>query len=286
MAIYSGIYKGPPKSYGTTSAKKRYIAIHNTSNNATAESESSYAKNRTDSVSSHYYVDNNSIVQSLDTKNRAFHAGSQVGNTYAIAYEITGTNSKSRDWWMKNVAWDLLAKQIATDMKLWGIQNKHLSISEMQRGGISGIVTHDDMRRAWGGTTHNDPGGNFPMDYLISKINQYLSGGSGGGNEDDMAGEIADAALKQLDGRNALGEVYLRILEGKSETDKTYNSPVSLTNINSKLDVLLAKQSEDVNEEAIVTGILATLTPAAIAAAIPAELAKDVADELSTRLTN
>lgn len=189
MAVYKEIYSGPPKNYGTTSAKKRYIAIHNTSNNASASNEVSYAKRRTDGVSSHYYVDNKQILQSLDTRHRAWHAGSQVGNTYAISYEITGTNGKSRNWWLKNVAWDLLAKQIAEDMKRWGIQNKKLTVSEMQRGGISGIVTHDDMRRAWGGTTHTDPGSNFPMDYLIKKVNQYLSGGSGGGVGDDMTPE-------------------------------------------------------------------------------------------------
>jgi len=275
MAIYSEIYQGPPKNYGTTSAKKRYIAIHNTSNNATAEAESSYAKNRTDSVSSHYYVDNNSIIQSLDTKNRAFHAGSQVGNTYAIAYEITGTNSKSRDWWMKNVAWDLLAKQIAKDMAFWDIQNKHLTISEMQRGGISGIVTHDDMRRAWGGTTHNDPGSNFPMDYLISKINQYASGGSGGGSGDDdmpTAQEVAQAVWDYKYGDNV----------------KAYN--LLLAAGQALLEVRDLKGKDFTDEDAIAAAVVTQLDPSVlaelIATQLPADLAKQVADELSERLTN
>lgn len=181
MAIYSSIYDGPPRGFSYTSERKRYIAIHNTSNDASAENEASYAKRRTDGVSSHYYVDSNSIIQSLDTKHKAWHAGSGMGNTYGIAYEITGTNSKSRQWYLDNVAWDLLAKQIATDMKLWNISNKHLTISQMNDGRSTGIVTHDDMRRAWGGTTHTDPGGNFPLDHLINKVNQYLTG------DEDMA---------------------------------------------------------------------------------------------------
>lgn len=176
MPIYKDIYNGPPRGYTATKTKKRYIAIHNTSNDAPARNEASYAKNRTDSVSSHYYVDGKDLIQSLNTDYKAWHAGSGTGNSYAISYEIVGTNSKSRDWWLKNVNWDKLAKQIATDMKEFGIKNQHLTIAQMRDGKSTGIVTHDDMRRAWGGTTHTDPGSNFPMDHLIAKVNQYLNG--------------------------------------------------------------------------------------------------------------
>lgn len=215
MAIYPSIYNGPPNNYSVSSAKKRYIAIHNTANDASAENEASYAKRRTDSVSSHYYVDSNSIIQSLDTKHKAWHAGSGTGNTYAISYEITGTNAKSRDWWLNNVAWDLLAKQIATDMKLWGISNKRLSISQMNDGYSSGIVTHNDMRLAWGGTTHTDPGSNFPMDHLIAKVNQYLTGAVQ--EEDDMF-EQADRDRDTATTWRALG-----VLENRPEIRYTIN---------------------------------------------------------------
>lgn len=175
MPIYSDIYNGPPHGYSNTYSKKLYIAIHNTSNDASAYNEASYAKRRTDSVSSHYYADKGTVIQSLNTDYRAWHAGSSIGNSRAIAYEIVGTNSKSRTWWLQNVDWDKLAKCIARDMKHWGIKNQHLSVSQMKAGTVTGIVTHDDMRRAWGGTTHNDPGPNFPMDHLIKKVNQYLN---------------------------------------------------------------------------------------------------------------
>lgn len=175
MPIYRDIYNGPPRGYSNTYSKKLYIAIHNTSNDASAYNEASYAKRRTDSVSSHYYADKSTVIQSLNTDYRAWHSGSSTGNSRAIAYEVVGTNSKSRTWWLNNVNWDKLAKQIAADMKHWGIKNQHLSVSQMKAGTVTGIVTHDDMRRAWGGTTHTDPGPNFPMDHLIKKINQYLN---------------------------------------------------------------------------------------------------------------
>lgn len=175
MTIYQSIYDGPPNNHGSQS-NKRYIAIHNTANDATAEEEASYAKRRTDSVSSHYYVDSNSIVQSLDTDLRAWHAGSSEGNSRAIAYEITGVNGWTRAQWLDRVAWDLLAGQIRKDCAAHGITARDLSVAQIRAGDLTGVITHNEMRLAWGGTTHTDPGPNFPMDHLIALINE----------EDDM----------------------------------------------------------------------------------------------------
>jgi N-acetyl-anhydromuramyl-L-alanine amidase AmpD len=203
VPVYKSIYDGPPRGYGSNKTHKKYIAIHNTSNNAPAVNEASYAKRRPDSVSSHYYVDDERIIQSLNTDLRAWHAGSTQGNSYAISYEFVGTNSKSRDWWLKNIDWDKAAKQIATDMKHFGIANRHLTSAQM-RSGVTGIVTHDQMSRVWGGSDHNDPGPNFPMDHLIKKINQYLNPPK---VEDavkeleDMVDAFERAAIRYTDGR-------------------------------------------------------------------------------------
>ena len=169
MPVYSSIYDGPPNNYGATKTKKKWIVIHNTSNDAPATNEASYAKRRTDSVSSHYYVDNQRIIQSLNTDYRAFHVGSSTGNSGGIAYEITGVNAKSRSWWLGNVRWDLLAAQIRKDCAAHGITPRLLSVSEI-KAGKTGIMTHDQARRAWGGTDHTDPGPGFPMDHLLDLV--------------------------------------------------------------------------------------------------------------------
>lgn len=168
--IYRDIYDGPPRWYGAQRTPKRYIAIHCTANTASAQAEASYAKRRTDSVSSHYYVDSDSIVQSLDTDLRAFHAGSKIGNDHAISYEITGLTSWSRQRWLDSVAWPLLVRQIRRDMAAHNITPRRLTIAEMKAGRLSGVITHNDMRLAWGGTDHTDPGPNFPMDHLIASL--------------------------------------------------------------------------------------------------------------------
>lgn len=177
QAEYSDVrFDGPPAGYNSTSYDKRYVAIHNTANDASDVAEADYAQVRSDHVSAHYYVDADSITQSLRTEYGANHAGSTIGNRHAIAYEITGTNAKTRTWWLANVAWPLLARQIARDCRKHAIAARLLTVTQMRDGVTTGIVTHDLMRQAWGGTTHTDPGPNFPMDYLIALVGAELDG--------------------------------------------------------------------------------------------------------------
>lgn len=182
MPVYPEIWAGPARSYRRDSdgdpiqSRKKYVVIHNTSNDATAEGEAAYAKVRTDGTSSHYYCDSDSILQSLNTDWCAGHVGSFEGNTYGIAYEITGVNAWTRETWLANVAWRKLAKQIAVDCREFGIPPRLLSIAEMRGGVAKGVVTHDMCRIAWGGTTHTDPGPGFPMDHLLAMVGRALAG--------------------------------------------------------------------------------------------------------------
>jgi N-acetyl-anhydromuramyl-L-alanine amidase AmpD len=176
--IYKDIYAGPAKNYGTSTISKRYIAIHNTSNTASAQNEAAYARRRTDNISSHYYADGIEIIQMLDTKLQAWHAGSSKGNQQAISYEVVGRNDWTRAQWLANVDWDKLTRQIARDCTTHNVDAQQLTIAQMNDGRSTGIVTHDQMRRAWGGTTHTDPGVNFPMDYLLALVRAQLDGGS------------------------------------------------------------------------------------------------------------
>ena len=137
MPVYQEIFDGPPRSYKRTSSgapvvsRKRYITIHNTSNTATAEGEAAYAKTRTDGTASHYYVDSDSLIQSTNTDWCVGHVGSFEGNTYGICYEITGINAWTRETWLSNVAWDLLAGAIARDCKQFGIPVRRLTIQTL-----------------------------------------------------------------------------------------------------------------------------------------------------------
>lgn len=161
--------------YDDRDDRKYGMAIHNTSNNASDENEASYATRRTDGISSHFYADKDSVIQSIDTNDRVGHAGSYEGNEHAVAYELMGGNGSSRAWWLANVAWVKLASVIAYQLKhdpdFAGFQIRRASVTEMKANPkIKAFYGHDDMRRAWGGTTHTDPGPNFPWDKLIAEV--------------------------------------------------------------------------------------------------------------------
>lgn len=165
------------------------IAIHNTANDASAANEASYATRRTDGVSSHFYADGKEVIQSLDTVNRAGHAGSTNGNYNAVAVEITGVNAKSRQWWLDNVNWSELGYVLAQVCKAYGISVRRASVAEMKSNPrVKAFYSHNDMRLAWGGTTHTDPGDNFPWDRLLAEVTLAILGGvKEGGN---MASEF------------------------------------------------------------------------------------------------
>ncbi|GAB3847297.1 hypothetical protein GCM10029963_28510 [Micromonospora andamanensis] len=175
MALFDGVpFDGPPRGYSNSGSRKRYIAIHNTSNDASPKGEASYAKRRTDKVSSHFYADPKTVVQSLDTKFDAWHAGSTTGNRHAISWELTGGNSWSEAYWRTVI--DRIAPVLADVCREHEITPRWLTRDEARDGKTTGFVTHDDMRRFWGGTTHTDPGPNFPRAYLIAAVKRELAG--------------------------------------------------------------------------------------------------------------
>lgn len=204
-------------SYSDADGTKFGIAIHNTSNTASAAAEASYATRRTDGVSAHFYVDGTAVIQSLDTLARAGHAGSSTGNQNAVAVEIRGVNGWSRQQWLEGVAWDLLGRTLAQVCRAYGTQVRRASAAEMKANPrVRAFYSHDDMRQAWGGTDHTDPGGNFPWDRLFSAVNAAL-----GGEEDDL----------KDDERKALFEVRdrLRWVDARVEADaqgwESYKDP-------------------------------------------------------------
>ncbi|WBB94170.1 hypothetical protein [Verrucosispora sp. WMMC514] len=96
--------------------------------------------------------------------------------------------------------------------------------------------------------------------------------------------------LSRLDGREAVGMAYLRLAEGKDHRpDAKPVSHPTLTSIGAQLGelrqlVAAIPARDGIDEQAIVAGVLASLTPEAIADAIPPTIAELVVAELSRRL--
>ncbi|WP_329012001.1 hypothetical protein OG271_01680 [Micromonospora rifamycinica] len=102
--------------------------------------------------------------------------------------------------------------------------------------------------------------------------------------------ETVHKNLTVLDGRNPVGQIYTRMAMGEDHTDPDFVVPhptlkslgTQLASLQTALTALANKDLTD--ESAIVTGVLAGLTPEKIAAAIPPTIARQVADELAKRL--
>jgi N-acetyl-anhydromuramyl-L-alanine amidase AmpD len=225
--------------YGVST--KYGIAIHNTSNDASDEGEASYATRRTDGVSSHFYVDADSVTQSLDTRDIAGHAGSSEGNRYSIAVEITGANGWSRDRWLRSVAWDrlgaVLAQVIRSHWPDGSFQVRRATVPQMKANPrIKALYGHNDMRLAWGGTTHTDPGPNFPWDRLTKAITDALGGAPSPDEEDTMptTQEIITALLGQRLGRGT--RTVGMQLQGAAQAGQ-------VEALAKKLDVLIAERA-------------------------------------------
>jgi hypothetical protein len=173
----SGIPHVPGRNaYTDVDGRKYGIAVHATANTASDEAEASYAQHRPDGISSHFYADRDSVIQSLDTNARAGHAGSRTGNENAIAVEITGLGSWSRETWIANVQWAILGRVLAEVCRAYDIAPRRASVAEMvSNPKVRAFYGHNDMRLAWGGTTHTDPGINFPWDVLLKAVQDNLT---------------------------------------------------------------------------------------------------------------
>ena len=188
MRITGVPYVQGVNAYADQDGRKYGIAIHNTSNDASAEAEASYATRRPDRVSAHLYCDHDSVIQSLDTDSKAGHAGSSTGNENAVAVEITGFNHWSRDYWLAHVAWSKLGAALAQVCQRYDIAVRRATVDEMKANPrVRAFYSHDDMRRAWGGTDHTDPGPNFPWDRLFQAVSQALGGAPTSTGDDEMS---------------------------------------------------------------------------------------------------
>lgn len=193
--------------YPDTDRTKYGLAFHNTSNDASAEGELAYATRRPDGTSSHFYGDIDSVVQSIDTKDRCGHAGSREGNENAVCFELTGANGWSRARWLTSIEWTLLGRVAAAVIRShWpdgSFQVRRASVAEMKANPkVKALYGHDDMRQAWGGTTHTDPGPNFPWDHLIAVIKtaqgQPTTGDDGMGDMCKLGDRSEDVRRLQL----------------------------------------------------------------------------------------
>ncbi|WP_458523893.1 peptidoglycan recognition protein family protein [Vibrio parahaemolyticus] len=99
------------------------VVIHNTWTNTTAEQEMNrlacMSAKQLEAGFAHYYADENTIVRTEDTFNRAWHVANTDGNNSYIGYEVRGNRETSKAIFLQaeqNVFW-----QAAIDLRYYGL---------------------------------------------------------------------------------------------------------------------------------------------------------------------
>jgi N-acetyl-anhydromuramyl-L-alanine amidase AmpD len=178
---YADLKWVPPASYssGRPGGPPRFIVIHTTegsSHSQSAEDGAAYDARRTDGTSTHYFVDDTSVVQCVRTSDRAHTAG-YSGNMHGIQYELCARASYGRAWWLGGYGTALLkraAAQCARDAKRYNIPVKRITPADLTRG-YRGFVGHVDVTNAWHEVDHTDPGASFPWDVFLNMVNQAMN---------------------------------------------------------------------------------------------------------------
>lgn len=157
-----------------------------------AENTAAYFANPGDGrvVSSHYCADNNSIVCCVKLADTAFTVGN-IGNQRGINWEFSGFAAQTGAQWGDVFSMAMLERSApywALDAARFRIPIERRTVTEL-RAMRPGLTTHNDLRLAFGGTTHTDPGANFPWPQFIDMI---------GGATVALEQELNDYVLKYL----------------------------------------------------------------------------------------
>ncbi len=164
---------------GRPDGKPLWIVVHDmeaSETSQTAENTAAYFANPPDgrNVSSHYTVDNNSVVQCVRLKDCAWTVGNRPGNNRGINWELAGFASQSRAQWLDAFGlamFNQIKPILRSDAAKFGIPIQRRTVAEL-KAWKPGITSHNDLRLAFGGTTHTDPGANFPWDVFLQTMQE------------------------------------------------------------------------------------------------------------------
>lgn len=171
-------YKGPPANHGGPINKPIHrVVIHETQGECVkgaAAATAAYFRNTTRDASAHYVVDPATVVQATLDSYVAYHA---PPNLHSLGVEICGVSDpKSRARFRRGTGnrealerAQLLVAQLclAYDVPPWFQSAKSL------RAGKRGVTTHAEVSKAWGQSSHWDPGA-WPRYWFMRGVRAHV----------------------------------------------------------------------------------------------------------------
>jgi N-acetyl-anhydromuramyl-L-alanine amidase AmpD len=132
-------------------------------------------KNGKEIVSSwHYACDADSITQSVGELDMAYHAPG--ANRNGIGIELSGVARQTQEDWQDAFSFymlELVSKLCAVLCARHNIPITEVDVEDLRAGGARGITTHANVSKAFGKSTHWDPGPNFPMAHLLERTGYW-----------------------------------------------------------------------------------------------------------------
>lgn len=163
--------------YGSAARAVRLICLHSaecSESSLAAENLQSWAAGSgAPSASWHFAVDNNSITQSVELCDIAWHAGPING--FSVGIEQAGKAAQTSEQWHDDFSSRVLdntARLIALVAGLYDLPIEHCANPKAQDA--RGVCTHYDVTKAWGKQGgHWDPGPNYPLDEVLEMARAF-----------------------------------------------------------------------------------------------------------------
>jgi N-acetyl-anhydromuramyl-L-alanine amidase AmpD len=126
------------------------------------------------SVSSHYCADDDSVIQCVRLADVAWTVGNRPGNNRGINWELSGYARQTREQWLDPFGLAMfrqMAPYVRADAAEYGIPLRRCTVADL-KAFRPGVTSHNDLRLAFGVTTHTDPGPNFPWDVFFQILEE------------------------------------------------------------------------------------------------------------------
>lgn len=153
----------------------RWVVWHSTEGGEVAGAAQAVARNwfgvESSRVSAHVVVDSTEVVECVKPGDTAWHCG-RYGNAPGYGIEIVGRASQTVESWRDGYSLAALgnaADWVRSSCALEHIPARWLTDAQVKAGEL-GHVTHAQISRVLGGSSHTDPGVNFPHDYVLARL--------------------------------------------------------------------------------------------------------------------
>jgi hypothetical protein len=130
-------------------------------------------------TSAHDIFDPSEGVKMVADNRIAWHVG-PGGNSFTRGSEHCAYVRYTTAEWLSADGQEMLdrsARYNAAAAHRDGVLPRWLTLTQLARK-EPGFCTHNDIRLVFGGTTHSDPGPNFPYDWYMQRVQFYYDGGT------------------------------------------------------------------------------------------------------------